>query len=228
MRALLESTKTPFTACTYPADATIFMQGDAAEHVIYLEEGTVRLAVASESGKEAICGVLTSGTFIGEGALRHEDARRHTAFAMTPVVALEIATADMLQLLRVDGPLFTQFIGHLLTRHMHLEADLTDQIISSSEQRVARALLRLAGCGIAPARNVLPQISQELIAQMVGTTRSRVNAFMGKFKRLGLIEASGGQVQVNPSLRRVARGGGIARVARVLCTSEQNDEASTA
>lgn len=227
MRALLESTRTPFTACTYQAGAVIFMQGDPAKSVSYIEQGAVRLAVAAASGKEAICGVLSAGTFLGEGALRDDRARRHTAVAMTPVVALEIATPDMLRLLHMDGPLFTQFIGHLLTRHMHLEADLTDQIINSSEQRLARTLLRLAGCGVERDRNVLPHISQELIAQMVGTTRSRVNAFMGKFKRLGFITASGGTLHVQPSLRRLAQDGRRAR-SQTVCSSEQNGKASTA
>ncbi len=206
MRALLESTRTPFTSRTHPAHAVIFMQGDPGDSVIFIEHGTVRLAMSSASGKEAICGVLTAGAFLGEGVLRGDSERRQTAVSMTSTTVLEVAASSLQHLLRRDAGLFDQFIGHVLARHTHLEADLTDQIIHTSEQRLARTLLHLAGCCAERDRRALPQISQEDIAKMVGTTRSRVSAFMSKFKRLGLLEADGGVLHVNPSLRSVVLG----------------------
>lgn len=206
MRALLESTRTPFASCTHPAQAVIYMQGDPGHSVIFIEQGAVRLAMSSWSGREAICGVLTSGAFLGEGVLRGDHERRHTAVSMTVSTVLEVSATNLQHLLRRDAALFDQFIAHVLARHTHLEADLTDQIINTSEQRLARTLLRLAGCCAERDRRALPRISQEDIAKMVGTTRSRVNAFMSKFKRLGLLETDGGVLHVNPSLRLVARG----------------------
>jgi CRP/FNR family cyclic AMP-dependent transcriptional regulator len=203
MRALLESTRTPFTSCIYPAQAVIFMQGDCADSVVFIENGAVRLEMSSASGREAICGVLTTGAFLGEGVLRGDNERRQTAVAMTSTTVLEVAASSLQHLLRRDESLFDQFIGHVLMRHTHLEADLTDQIIHTSEQRLARTLLHLAGCCTERDRRALPQITQEDIAKMVGTTRARVSAFMSKFKRLGLLEADGGVLHVNPSLRSI-------------------------
>jgi CRP/FNR family cyclic AMP-dependent transcriptional regulator len=226
MRTLLESTRTPFTWCTHPANTVLFMQGEPGHSVIFIEHGAVRLAMSTPSGKEAICGVLTSGAFLGEGVLRGDTARRQTAVAMTTTTILEVSAANLRHLLRSNPELFDQFIRHLLTRHTHLEADLTDQIINASEQRLARTLLHLAGCCAELDRRALPQISQEHIAKMVGTTRSRVNAFMSKFKRLGFLEADGGVLHVNPSMRFAARGSGP-REDRVLFRTAQKDGAGT-
>ncbi len=207
LRALLTSTSTPFTDAQLAPQTTIFMQGESAESVRYIEAGAVRLAVSSDSGKEAICGVLTAGAFLGEGALRSDATHRHTAATLTAATIIEVAVAHMHRLLQTEIRMFERFIDHVLIRHSHLEADLTDQIIHASEQRLARALLRLAGChGTGADRRALPRISQEHLAEMVGTTRSRVNAFMGKFKRLGLLESHGDVLLVHPSLRAVARG----------------------
>ncbi len=205
LRALLESTHTPYTHAQYPPEATIFMQGHTTSTVLYVERGSVRLAVSSEAGKEAICGVLGPGAFLAEAALCGEKECRHSAVAMTDVSVIAVAVDHLQQLLRTQTALLERFIDHMLARHSHLEADLTDQIINASEQRLARALLQLAGCGQADAGpRALPRISQEHLARMVGTTRSRVNALIGKFKKLGFIEADGDALLVNPSRRYAA------------------------
>jgi CRP/FNR family transcriptional regulator, cyclic AMP receptor protein len=205
LHALLESTHTPHTHAQYPPDATLFMQGHTASTVLYIERGSVRLAMSSETGKEAICGVLGAGAFLSEGALCGDHESRHSAVAMTDVSVIAVGVDHLQQLLRTQTALLERFIDHMLARRSHLEADLADQIIHSSEQRLARALLQLAGCSHADAGpRALPRISQEHLARMVGTTRSRVNAFIGKFKRLGFIEAAGDALVVNPSRRHAA------------------------
>jgi len=169
---------------------------------MYIESGSVRLAVSSASGKEAICGVLGAGAFLGEAALCGDVVSRHSAVTMTETTVLAVAVDQLQLLLRSQDALLEVFLDHMLDRHSHLEADLTDQIINTSEQRLARALLQLAGCSHADrSRRALPRISQEQLAHMVGTTRSRVNAFIGKFKRAGFIEADGNLLLVNPSRR---------------------------
>jgi CRP-like cAMP-binding protein len=207
LRALLKSTDTPYRTVTHPPQTMIFMQGEACDTVMYIDQGSVRLAISSPSGKEAICGVLTAGAFLGECALRGDSTRRHTAVTMTPTTVTEVSASRMQALLYTQPGLLDRFINHVLSRHVHLEADLTDQIINAGEQRLARALLHLAGCtGGDAGPRPLPPISQEHLAKMVGTTRSRVNAFMGKFKKLGFLHADGGVLLVNPSLRHVLRG----------------------
>ena len=224
LRALLKSTDTPYKAVSHPPQATIFLQGVTIESVMYIEQGSVRLDVSSPSGKEAICGVLTAGAFLGESALRGLASHRHTAVAMTETSVIEVAAGRMQRLLHSQDALLDRFLSHVLSRHMHLEADLTDQIINASEQRLARALLHLAGCsGGDECRRPLPPISQEHLANMVGTTRSRVNAFMSKFKKLGFLETDGAVVMVNASLRYALRG--TLPHSRAVCGSEQSGRA---
>lgn len=208
VRALLESTGTPFAVAGYGQRAVVFSQGDACDSVMYIEKGLVRLAVATPSGKEAICGLLGTGAFLGEEALGGHAVRRQTATAMTATEVLVVSKVQMIRLLRTQQALSDRFIAHILARNTRLEADLTDQLLSSSEQRLARTLLVLAGCGERrPCRCVLPHVSQEIIAEMVGTTRSRVNVFMGKFKKLGFIEEDAGVLQINPSLLHAVHDG---------------------
>jgi CRP/FNR family cyclic AMP-dependent transcriptional regulator len=208
MRALLKSTGTPFAVAGYTQRAVIFFQGDACGSVMHIEKGSVRLAVTAPSGKEAIVGLLGAGAFLGEEAVGGHVVRRQTATAMTATEVLVVAKAQMIRLLRTQQAISDRFIAHILARNTHLEADLTDQLLNSSEQRLARTLLVLAGCGERhPSRYVLPEVSQEIIAEMVGTTRSRVNVFMSKFKKLGFIEEAGGVLQLNPSLLHVVHGG---------------------
>lgn len=208
VRALLESTGAPFAVAGYGPRAAVFFQGDACDSVMHIEKGCVRLAVTAPSGKEAIVGLLRTGAFLGEEALGGHAVRRQTATAMTATEVLVVAKAQMIRLLHTQHAISDRFIAHILTRNTRLEADLTDQLLNSSEQRLARTLLVLAGCSERrPCRCVLPDVSQEIIAEMVGTTRSRVNVFMGKFKKLGFIEEDGGVLQVKPSLLHVVHDG---------------------
>lgn len=227
LRTLLDKTHTPYTAVEYQAQTMIFSQGQASHGVMYIERGSVRLSMTTPSGKEAICGVLHAGSFIGESALRSDAARRQTAVAMTDATIIEVEGMPMWQLLHSQPLLLDHFIGHVLERHTHLEADLTDQIVHTSEQRLARALLTLSGCSSAEgSRGILPRISQEHLARMVGSTRSRVNAFMSKFKKLGMLELIGGVWHVHASLRRVALGcvDGVGG----MCANDQHEQNSTA
>jgi CRP/FNR family cyclic AMP-dependent transcriptional regulator len=201
VRALLESTATPFTIADYGPRAAIFRQGDACDRVMHVERGRLWLAVTAQNGKEAICGLLGAGAFLGEEALTGCDERRHSATAMTATRVLVVTKAQMVRLLNTQPEFMGRFIAHLLARNDRLEADLTEQLLYSSEQRLAHLLLVLADCDDRrPYRCALPAIGQEIIGEMVGTTRSRVNAFMGKFKELGFIEEHAGVLYVNRAL----------------------------
>lgn len=214
LRGLLTSTHTPFNATEHPAQSTLFMQGQPTASVLFIEHGSVRLAVTSEDGKEAICGVLGAGAFLGEAALSDDTEYRHSAVAMAKTTTLAVTVEDLRQLLRTEVALLEGFIDHLLARRSRLEADLTDQIINDSEQRLARALLQLAGCSDADTGpRALPKISQEQLARIVGTTRSRVNAFIGKFKRLGFVKTDGDVLFINPARHYMAPRGAAAVTA---------------
>lgn len=203
-RALLASTGAPFVFADYEPRAAIFHQGDPCDSVMYIEKGRVRLAVTARSGKGVICGLLGAGAFLGEEALGGHAGRLQTATAMTPTEVLVVAKTQMARLLRTQPAIADRFLTHLLARSTRLEADLTDQLLSSSEQRLARTLLVLANCDERrPYGRALPDVSQGMIAEMVGTTRSRVNFFMGKFKKLGFIEESNGVIEVHPRLLRI-------------------------
>jgi CRP-like cAMP-binding protein len=204
VRVLLESTGIPFAVAEYGERAVIFSQGDTGHSVMHLEKGRVRLAVMAPSGHQAICGLLGTGAFLGEEVLAGRFVRRQTATAMTDTEVIVIAKAQMTRVLRTHQGIADRFLAHVVARHNRLEADLTDQILHSSAQRLARTLLMLAGCDDGrPCRCALPHVSQGVIAEMVGTTRSRVNLFMNKFKKLGFIEEDGGVLQVKPALLHV-------------------------
>jgi CRP-like cAMP-binding protein len=167
---------------------------------MHIERGRVWLAVTARNGKEAICSLLGTGAFLGEEALVGGGERRQSAIAMTATQVLVVAKVHMIRLLPTQPGLLDRFIAHLLTRNIRLEADLTDQIFNSSEQRLAHTLLVLANWDERfPRRCALPDLPQELIAEMVGTTRSRVNAFLGKFKKRGFIEEHCGVLYINPA-----------------------------
>ena len=200
VRALLESTATPFTIADYGPRAAIFRQGDPCDSVMHIERGRVWLAVTSRNGKEGICGLLRTGAFLGEEALVGCGERRQSALAMTATQVVVVATVQMIRLLHTQPGLMDQFLAHLLARNIRLEADLTDQIFNCSEQRLAHTLLVLADWDErCPRRCALPHLPQELIAEMVGTTRSRVNVFLGKFKKCGFIEEDRGVLYINPT-----------------------------
>ena len=200
VRALLESTATPFTIADHGPRTAIFRQGDPCDSVMHIERGRVWLAVTAHSGKEAICGLLDTGAFLGEEALSGCGERRQSATAMAATQVLVVAKAHMIQLLRTQSEILDRFIAHLFARNLRLETNLTDQLLYRSEQRLTHVLLVLANCDERrPRRCALPDLSQEIIAEMVGTTRSRVNAFMGKFKKCGFIEEHSGVLHVNPA-----------------------------
>ena len=180
--------------------AVVFAQGAQANSVFYIQEGGVKLAVLSSGGKEAVVAMLGPGDFFGEGCLAGQPLRMGTAKAVMRTALLRIPKRDMVRLLH-DRPEFSdRFIEHMLTRNIRIEEDLVDQLFNSSEKRLARTLLLLARYGREEkASRVLPKFSQETLAEMVGTTRSRVNFFMNKFRKLGLIEYNGG-LKVHNSL----------------------------
>jgi CRP/FNR family cyclic AMP-dependent transcriptional regulator len=199
LRAALDAVATPFAVASYEPKEVIFLQGDPSDSVMYIEDGSVRLTVTASNGKEATLGLLGAGAFLGEEVLSGRIDRPDTATAMTKTTVLEVAKPEMIQRLGTPHPLSERFIAHILARNTRLEADLIDQLFNSCEKRVARTLMLLAGDG---ERDVMPNVSQEVIAEMVGTTRSRVNLFMNKFKRLGFIEYEDG-LKINPSLMNV-------------------------
>jgi len=181
----------------------IFSQGDACKEVMYIQEGEVKLSVVSCTGREAVVAILKSGDFVGEGALAGQLLRAETATALTSGKLLVIERKEMVRALHVGHALSDHFITYLLQRNIRIEKDLIDQLFNGAEKRLARALLMLAGYGsLDKSKGVLLNVSQETLAGMIGTTRSRVNFFMNKFKKLGFIQYNGG-LQVNSSLLTV-------------------------
>src|SRR5881398_893635 len=181
----------------------VYSQGDAAKSVMYVQEGGVKLSVVNEVGKEAVVAILGPGDFFGEGCLAGQSVRMGTATAVTHSTVLVIEKSEMFKVLHEQHALSDQFITFMLARNIRIEEDLVDQLFNSSERRLARTLLLLARYGRydKPVRAV-PPISQETLAEMVGTTRSRVNFFMKKFQRLGFIDYANG-LKVNNSLLAV-------------------------
>jgi len=182
---------------------TIYSQGDPGKGVKYIQEGGVRLSVISEGGKEAVVAVLGPGDFFGEGCLAGQPVCMATATAIVDTSVLFIEKEEMMRVLRTEHAFSDRFISHMLTRNIRIEEDLVDQLFNSSEKRLARALLLLARYGQEDQpQGVIPKVSQETLAEMIGTTRSRVNFFMNKFRKLGFIKYNGG-VEVNTSLLSV-------------------------
>jgi CRP/FNR family cyclic AMP-dependent transcriptional regulator len=181
----------------------VYAQGAAAESIIYLQSGGVKLTVVNEVGKEAVVAILGPGDFFGEGCLAGQSVRIGTATAITSSTVLVIEKSEMLKLLHEEHDLSDRFIKFMLARNIRIEEDLIDQLFNSSEKRLARTLLLLARYGKEDQpHGVLPKMSQETLAEMVGTTRSRVNFFMNKFRKLGFIKYNGG-LQINTSLLSV-------------------------
>lgn len=181
----------------------VYTQGAAATGVFYIQSGGVRLTVLSTTGKEAVVGMLSAGDFCGEGCLAGQPTRMGTATAVFPTVVLGIPKAAMLRVLHDHGAFAERFLAHMLARNIRIEEDLVDQLFNSSEKRLARTLLLLARYGKeTDSQRVIPRLSQEMLAEMVGTTRSRVNFFMNKFRRLGFIEYNG-HLKVHSSLLSV-------------------------
>ena len=184
----------------FATGAVIFAQGAQANSVFYVQEGGVKLAVLSSAGKEAVVAMLGPGDFFGEGCLAGQPLRMGTATTVMRTALLRIPKRDMVRLLHERPEFSDRFIEHMLARNIRIEEDLVDQLFNSSEKRLARTLLLLARYGREDATHrVLPKLSQETLAEMVGTTRSRVNFFMNKFRKLGLIEYNG-ELKVHNSL----------------------------
>jgi len=188
---------------TYQPSAIIFAQGDPCPSVMYIRTGAVKLSVLSKTGKEAVVAMLGPGDFLGEGCLAGQPLRMATATAMARSRVLVVQKNAMIRLLHKQHAFSDRFITHMLARNIRIEEDLVDQLFNSSEKRLARTLLLVARYGKQdkPAR-VLPKLSQEVLAEMIGTTRSRVNFFMNKFRKLGFIEYNGG-LKINNSLLSV-------------------------
>jgi CRP-like cAMP-binding protein len=200
-QSFLDLSRLAKSEAEYRRGETIFMQGDACEDVRYVQSGGVKLSVTSKTGKEIVAGMLVPGDFFGEGCLVGEVRRTCSATAITPTTILSFGKIKMAQLLRTQPAMSDRFIAHLLGRNTRIEEDLVDQLFNSSEKRLARALLMLAryGTGDTPVR-VLPTFSQETLAKMIGSTRSRVNFFLNKFKRLGFVAyKSRGPLSINSS-----------------------------
>jgi CRP/FNR family cyclic AMP-dependent transcriptional regulator len=193
VRAFLDSAGTARRIVRFARDAVVFAQGAEANCVFYIQDGGVKLSVLSSSGKEAVVGMLGPGDFFGEGCLAGQPVRIGTATAVVPTTVLRIQKPEMLRTLREQTAFAERFIAHMLARNIRIEEDLVDQLFNSSEKRLARTLLLLARFGKeVKSQRVLPKLSQETLAEMVGTTRSRVNFFMNKFRKLGFIEYNGG------------------------------------
>jgi len=181
----------------------IFAQGDSSDAVFYIQKGKVKLSVVSESGREATIGILNEGSFFGESCLTGQPLRLCSATAVTDCSVMRIDKKSMMEVLHREHAFSDMFVAYLLTRNIRYEEDLVDQLFNSSEKRLARTLLLLARYGQPEASHrALPRVSQETLAEMVGTTRSRVNFFMNKFRKLGFIEYNGG-LKVNNSLLSV-------------------------
>jgi CRP/FNR family cyclic AMP-dependent transcriptional regulator len=184
-------------------NAVIFAQGDAAEHVMYIQQGGVKLSIVNEAGKEAVVTVLAPGDFFGEGCIAGLPVRMSSATTIMPTTALVIEKDEMSRVLHSEHAFSDRFISYMLARNIRIEEDLVDQLFNSTEKRLARTLLLLARYGKqSQPQRVVPKISQEMLAEMIGTSRSRVNLFMNKFKRMGFIKYNGG-LHINSSLLSV-------------------------
>jgi CRP/FNR family transcriptional regulator, cyclic AMP receptor protein len=189
---------------TFPKRHAVFTQGDAADAVFYVQKGKVKLTVVSKTGKEATIGILSDGNFFGEGALAGQTLRMGSATTLTDCTVMRIGKEAMMQSLHREHSFSDLFVAYLLARNIRYEEDLVDQLFNSSEKRLARILLLLAHFGKEGVpETVIPKISQETLAEMVGTTRSRVSFFMNRFRRLGFIHYNGGGLQVHSSLLNV-------------------------
>jgi CRP/FNR family transcriptional regulator, cyclic AMP receptor protein len=202
-KAFLESTGVGRKVKQVRKAEVVYSQGEAAKNVMYLEEGSVKLSVVNGAGKEAVVGILGAGDFFGEGCLAGQSVRMGTATAITSSTVHFIDKSEMLKVLHEQHALSDQFIAFMLARNIRIEEDLIDQLFNSSEKRLARTLLLLARYGKEDQlHGVVPPVSQEMLAEMIGTTRPRVNFFMNKFKKLGFIKYNGG-LQINTSLLSV-------------------------
>jgi CRP-like cAMP-binding protein len=202
-QAFLDSAGVARKVTQFKRAEVVYSQGHAATSVMYVQSGGVKLTVVNEVGKEVVVAILGPGDFFGEGCLAGQPVRMGTATAITPSTVLVIERNEMFKVLHEEHGLSDRFIKFMLARNIRIEEDLIDQLFNSSEKRLARTLLLLARYGKEDKpQGVLPKMSQEMLAEMIGTTRSRVNFFMNKFRKLGFIKYNGG-LQINTSLLSV-------------------------
>jgi CRP/FNR family cyclic AMP-dependent transcriptional regulator len=202
-RAFLDSVGLDRKIVDYRRGESVYTQGDPAKAVMYVQKGGVKLSVVNGVGKEAIVAMFGPGDFFGEGCMAGQTIRMGTTTAMTPITLLVIEKNELARVLHLEHELSDKFIAYMLARNIRVEEDLVDQLFNSSEKRLARTLLLLARYGQKgkPDR-ILPTVSQETLASMIGTTRPRVNFFMNKFRKLGFIEYNG-KIKINKSLLTV-------------------------
>ena len=202
-QAFLDSAGVARRVVEYRSRRKIYSQGDPATNVLYIQKGGVKLSVVNEVGKEAVVAMLGPGDFFGEGRPGRSAVRMGTATAITPTTLLVIEKKEMIRVLHAEHAFSDRFMSYMLSRNIRIEEDLVDQLFNSSEKRLARTLLLLARYGKEDQpQKMLPKISQEMLAEMIGTTRSRVNFFMNKFRKLGFIKYNGG-LHINTSLLSV-------------------------
>ena len=203
MQLFLDSTGLGRTVDKFLGKETVFTQGDPAKTVMYIQNGGVKLTVVNEVGKEAIVAMLGPGDFFGEGCIAGQSICMATAIAVMPTTVLVIEKNEMIRVLHAEHEFSDLFITYMLARNIRVEADLVDQLFNSSEKRLARALLLLARYGSpGQPQKVLSKVSREMLAEMIGTTRSRVNFFMNKFRKLGFIKYDG-EIHVDSTLMSV-------------------------
>ena len=203
VQAFLDSAGLSRRIVQYRRTQKIYAQGDPATSVMYIQNGGVKLSVVNEVGKEAVVGILGPGDFFGEGCLAGQDVCMGTATAITPASVLIIEKSEMMRVLHTEHALSDRFMSYVLSRNIRIEEDLIDQLFNSSEKRLARTLLLLARYGKeSQPQKMLPKVSQQMLAEMIGTTRTRVNFFMNKFRKLGFIRYNGG-LHVHNSLLSV-------------------------
>jgi CRP-like cAMP-binding protein len=202
-QVFLDSTGVTRKVKEFKKAEVVYSQGDTAKSIMYIRAGSVKLSVINEVGKEAVVAILGPGDFFGEGCLAGQPVRMGTATAIGPTAVLEIEKSEMFKVLHEQRAFSDRFLTFMLARNIRIEQDLIDQLFNSSEKRLARTLLLLARYGMENRpQGVLPKMSQETLAEMVGTTRSRINFFMNKFRKLGFVKYNGG-LQINTSLLSV-------------------------
>ena len=203
LASYLDSSGLDRTVVEFPQGRAVFFQGKPAESIYYIRKGAVKLSTVSEKGKEAVVALLNVGDFFGEDCLTGLPRRMATATAVRPTSVLEIHKKEMARILHEEHAFADRFISHMLKRNVRIQEDLVDQLFNSTEKRLARALLLLASYGKeGRPEKIIPNISQQTLAEIIGTNRGRVNIFMNKFRKLGFIEYNGG-LQIHSSLLQV-------------------------
>ena len=202
-QAFLDSAGVARRVVEYRRSRKIYSQGDPATSVMFLQKGRVKLSVVNETGKEAVVAILGPGDFLGEGCLAGQSICMATAITIAPTAVLVIEKDEMIRTLHEEHEFSDRFIAYMLARNIRVEEDLIDQLFNSTEKRLARALLLLARYGAqGHPQKMLPKVSQEMLAEMIGTTRPQVNFFMNKFRKLGFIQYNG-EIHINDSLLSV-------------------------